>query len=355
MGEKRTDRPNSKKELLEKDVKAAVLKAFQEFFEGNDKVVLPKKLISTDTSLSIQINGKKPFKVAIKVIVNEELGTYALDGLANKDKNLLPDSYFQGTSLEEAERDAKAFAKDVNKLVKESLKESKRKMSEAFSIETLQESRKVTRKTLKENSLTSDKVLVTIHIPDDYYDKYGNPVNAEKYNERFEEIDKILFAAGAKAVWEVTSDPEAGWEGDDIDDTGFRRMTVAQLKAVIENSGIEEDEIRVYTDDIDVSKDNWSDYMNKHPEVNPYDNSVDVYEDHRIYDIYSLVFDADDENSTERTLLQRMLQDAYTEEDAKDLAEMTGLRINDLIGFDDYVKLRDDWLVYKGKAPKDSQ
>lgn len=632
LGEKRKARPDSENGLSEKDVKAIVLKSFQEVFEGNENVVLPKKLTSADTSLSIQINGNKPFKVAIKVIVNEEIGTYALDGLTNKDKELLPDSYFQGATLEEAEKDARAFAKDVSKLVKESLKESKRKMSEAFSdvdldmdddewfekikaqreaekqarqarrdaekkarkdaeekearlargefteeeksanikencrmldkyistmhddlfsafqkaadpvgilddnlthfdpqpgtsyskndyefftfpmsvsvdsdrddeetveyigdssldyydgaltyyrtfsleelksvytstrseadrfhsgkrnveafekyfvdgtatfknvnevhdildsdaelfasvkwimyemlgylvaasckakysdikkaaatfldtgyateagfkrigsmspfiqyasafyaddaIEALEESRKLTGKALKENSLTSDKVLVTIHIPDDYYDKYGNPVNAEKYNERFEEIDKILFAAGAKAVWEVTSDPEAGWEGDDIDDTGFRRMTVAQLKAVIENSGIEEDEIRVYTDDIDVSKDNWSDYMNKHPEVNPYENSVDVYEDHRIYDIYSLVFDADDENSTERTLLQRMLQDAYTEKDAKDLAEMTGLRINDLIGFDDYVKLRDDWLVYKGKAPKDSQ
>lgn len=127
LGEKRTSRPNSKNELLEKDVKAAVLKTFQEFFEGNDKVVLPKKLTSTDTSLPVLINGKKSLKVAIKVLVNEEIGTYVLDGLTNKDKNLLPDSYFQGTSLEEAERDALAFAKDVNKLVKESLKESKRK------------------------------------------------------------------------------------------------------------------------------------------------------------------------------------------------------------------------------------
>lgn len=574
LGEKRTDRPNSKKELLEKDIKAAVLKAFQEFFEGNDKVVLPKKLTSTDTSLSIQINGKKPFKVAIKVIVNEELGTYALDGLTDKDRNLLPDSYFQGTSLEEAERDAKSFAKDVNKLVKESLKESKRKMSEAFSdvdldmdddewfekikaqreaekqarqarrdaerkarkdaeekearlargefteeeksanikencrmldkyistmhddlfsafqkaadpvgilddnlthfdpqpgtsyskndyefftfpmsvsvdsdrddeetveyigdssldyydgaltyyrtfsleelksvytstrseadrfhsgkrnveafekyfvdgtatfknvnevhdildsdaelfasvkwimyemfgylvaaackarysdikkaaetfldtgysteagfkrnhsmspfrqyagafytdddIETLQESRKVTRKTLKENSLTSDKVLVKVYVPNDYYDKFGNPVNAEKYAARFEEIDKVLFEAGAETVWEVTSNPEAGWEGDSFYDTGFRRMTVAQLRAVMDSGNIEEDEIRVYDNDIDVERDNWTEYMRQHPEIDPYDHTADydIYEDHRIYDINSLIYDADDD------------------------------------------------------------
>lgn len=277
LGEKRTSRPNSKNELLEKDVKAAVLKAFQEFFEGNDKVVLPKKLTSTDTSLPIQINGKKTLKVAIKVLVNEELGTYALDGLTNKDRNLLPDSYFQGTSLEEAEKDAKAFAKDVNKLVKESLKESK--------------------SNLKENTNAQDKVLVRVHVPNDYYDKFGNPVNAEKYGVRLEEIDNALFEAGAEAVWEVTSNPEAGWEGDDFSDTGFRRMTVAQLRVAIENGGIEEDEIRVYDNDIDVDRDNWTEYMNQHPEIDPWDHTADfdIYEDHRIYDINSLIYDADDD------------------------------------------------------------
>lgn len=336
LGEKRTSRPNSKKELLEKDVKAAVLKAFQEVFEGNDKVVLPKKLTSTDTSLSIQINGKKPLKVAIKVVVNEELGTYALDGLTNKDKNLLPDSYFQGTSLEEAERDAKAFAKDVNKLVKESLKESKRK-------------------TLKENSLTSDKVLVKVYVPNDYYDKFGNPINADKYDARFEEIDKVLFEAGAETVWEVTSNPEAGWEGDSFYDTGFRRMTVAQLRAVMDSGNIIEDEIRVYDNNIDVDRDNWTEYMRQHPEIDPWDYTADydIYEDHRIYDVKSLIYDADD--SLEKTLLQRMLLDAYTEEDTKSLASLYGLHVDDPIRFDDYVKLRDEWLAYKGKAPKDSQ
>lgn len=282
LKEKRKARPDEENDLSEKAVKEIVLKSFQEVFEGNENVILPKKLTTTDLALSIQINGKNPFKVAIKIVVNEELGTYALDGLTNKDKKLLPDSYFQGTSLEEVKKDAQAFAKDINKLVKESLKESK----------------KVARKTLKENSLTSDKVLVIVPLPNDYFDKFGNPVGADKYDERLEEIDKALFEAGAETVWDVTSNPEAGWEGDHFSDTGFRRMTVAQLRAVIESGNIEEDEIRVYTNDIDVERDNWSDYMNKHPEIDPCDHTADydIYEDHRIYDIYSLVFDADDDN-----------------------------------------------------------
>lgn len=152
-------------------------------------------------------------------------------------------------------------------------------------------------KALKENSLTSDKVLVRVHVPNDYYDKFGNPVNAEKYDVRLEEIDNALFEAGAEAVWEVTSNPEAGWEGDDFSDTGFRRMTVAQLRVAIENGGIEEDEIRVYDNDIDVDRDNWTEYMNQHPEIDPWDHTADfdIYEDHRIYDINSLIYDADDD------------------------------------------------------------
>lgn len=50
-----------------------------------------------------------------------------------------------------------------------------------------------------------------------------------------------------------------------------------------------------------------------------------------------------------------MLLDAYTEEDTKSLANLYGLHVDDPIRFDDYVKLRDEWLAYKGKAPKDSQ
>lgn len=214
--------------------------------------------------------------------------------------------------------------------------------------------RKVSKKNLRENASAQDKVLVRVHVPSDYYDEYGNPANAEKYDERLEEIDKVLFEAGAETVWEVASDPEAGWEGDDFFDTGFRRMTIAQLQVAIENGGIEEDEIRVYDNNIDVSQDQWSDYMNKHPEINPYDSTVDydIYENHRIHDVYSLVFDADDRNPTERPLLQRMLQDGYTEADAKDMAEYTGLDVSDPIGFNDFVKLRDDWLVWTGKAGK---
>ncbi len=215
-------------------------------------------------------------------------------------------------------------------------------------------------RTLNENANAQDKVLVRVYIPNDYYDKFGNPVNADKYDERLEEIDKVLFEAGAETVWEVTSDPEAGWEGDDFSDTGFRRMTIAQLQVAIENGGIEEDEIRVYDNDIDVDRDQWTDYMNNHPEIDPWDYTADydIYEDHRIHDIYSLVFDADDadddKNPTERPLLQRALQGGYTEEEAKDMAEYIGLDVNDPIGFDDFVKLRDDWLVWTGKADKNA-
>lgn len=217
--------------------------------------------------------------------------------------------------------------------------------------------RKTSQKNLNENANAQDKVLVKVYVPNDYYDKFGNPVNADKYDERLEEIDKVLFEAGAETVWEVTSDPEAGWEGDDFSDTGFRRMTIAQLQVAIENGGIEEDEIRVYDNDIDVDRDQWTDYMNNHPEIDPWDYTADydIYEDHRIYDIYSLIFDADDDkNPTERPLLQRALQGGYTEEDAKDMAEYIGLDINDPIGFDDFVKLRDDWLVWTGKADKNA-
>lgn len=234
----------------------------------------------------------------------------------------------------------------------------KRSLGKKDKYNTLGEkSLKESKSSLKENANAQDKVLVKVHIPNDYYDEYGNPVNAEKYDERLEEIDKVLFEAGADTVWEVTSDPEAGWEGDEFNDTGFRRMTIAQLQVAIENGGIEEDEIRVYDNDIDVSRDDWIEYMNKHPEIDPWDYTTDydIYEDHRIHDVYSLVFDADDataENSTEKPLLQRMLQDGYTEEEAKDMAEYTGLDINDSVGFDDYVKLRDDWLVWTGRADK---
>lgn len=218
--------------------------------------------------------------------------------------------------------------------------------------------RRTSKKNLNENANAQDKVLVRVYIPNDYYDKFGNPVNADKYDERLEEIDKVLFEAGAETVWEVTSDPEAGWEGDDFYDTGFRRMTIAQLQVAIENGGIEEDEIRVYDNDIDVDRDNWTEYMNQHPEIDPWDHTsdFDIYEDHRIYDVYSLVFDADDDdkNPTERPLLQRALQSGYTEEEAKDMAEYIGLDINDPIGFDDFVKLRDDWLVWTGKADKNA-
>ena len=36
------------------------------------------------------------------------------------------------------------------------------------------------------------------------------------------------------------------------------------------------------------------------------------------------------------------------------MAEYIGLDVNDPIGFDDFVKLRDDWLVWTGKADKNA-
>lgn len=190
---------------------------------------------------------------------------------------------------------------------------------DAFMDGKISESRKFSGKALKENASDSDEVLVRVVIPDDYYDKYGNPVNGDKYDPRLQEIDNLLFAAGAETVWTVTSDPEAGWEGDDFNDTGFRRMTVAQLRAALE-SGIDESEIRVYDNDVDVEWDYWVQYMNKHPEIDPYDytNDIDIYEDHRIYDINSLLYDSDEyvDSLTESELLD---DDEDDDEDVFDI------------------------------------
>ena len=219
------------------------------------------------------------------------------------------------------------------------------------TVEKLSESRKSFRKPLKENSDASDEIFVSVTTPDDYYDKYGNPVGEEKYSPRLEEIDQALLDAGGETQWNVYSDPEAGWEGDDFHDTGFRKMTVAQLRQAMDAANIDESEIRVYTK-INTDDDYYFEWLGKHPEINPYEDDYDVNEEWRVFDINSLVYDADD--NSERPLLQRVLQDAYTEEDTKGMADLVGLDINDPIGFDDYVKLRDDWLVWSGKADKNA-
>ena len=181
---------------------------------------------------------------------------------------------------------------------------------------------------LRENSSDTDIVYVRVHIPGDYFDKYGNPVGMDKYDARLEEIDNILFNCGAEAEYDYTCYPEDGPECDDIDDTGWRKMTVAQLRNAV-NSGIDESEIQVYTNhDMDEME-----YLNLHPEVNPFEDSYDPWEDSRIYDINSLIYDSDDyvEGLAEKAkrLTKQLLEARASEgnETKEDVAKRMGVSV----------------------------
>lgn len=163
------------------------------------------------------------------------------------------------------------------------------------------------RKYLKENSSDLDEVYVTIEFPDGYYDKWGNPIGEDIYGPRIEEIDQILQSTGGKIIWDVQSDPEAGIEGDDFRDTGFRKLTVAQLRSAMD-TGIDESEIRVYSS-IKAEDEFWN-YVNDR-NINIYEDDYDVNEDTRIYDINSLIYDTDER-----------LDDLLTEFEAFGLSEL---------------------------------
>lgn len=147
-------------------------------------------------------------------------------------------------------------------------------------------------KALDENALTNDELIVKILTPDGYFDEYGNP-NGEinGMEDRLQEIDEIFKNVGAETKWDVHSDPEAGIEGDDFQDTGYRFVTVAQLKAALD-AGVDESEIAVYTklkDEDEYTDEDWN-HVN-----NPYDDSdYDPNDEYRIYDVLSLVYDADE-------------------------------------------------------------
>lgn len=147
-------------------------------------------------------------------------------------------------------------------------------------------------KALDENALTNDELVVKILTPDGYFDEYGNP-NGEinGMEDRLQEIDEVFNNVGAQVKWDVYSDPEAGIEGDDFQDTGFRFVTVAQLKAALD-AGVDESEIAVYSKVKDESE--YTEEDIEHAQ-NPYDDSgYDPNEEYRIYDVLSLVYDADE-------------------------------------------------------------
>ena len=152
--------------------------------------------------------------------------------------------------------------------------------------------REVNRKRLlKESSSDSDKIYVKIVIPDGYYDEYGNP-NGESngMQERCDQISSILESCGAQVMWDVSSDPESGIDGDEFSDTGVRIMTAAQLRDALSNNDIGEEEIAVYShikNEDEYTDEDW-DIVN-----DPY-NDTDVNEEFRIYDINSLIYDSDE-------------------------------------------------------------
>lgn len=127
------------------------------------------------------------------------------------------------------------------------------------------------KKHIKENANDSDIVYVSVPIPDEYFDEFGNPV-ADADLDRLDKIRDALLNAGGTVQFYVESDVEAGWEGDEFFDTGFIKLSVAQLRSAIENAGIEEDDILVYTEF----------------------EETDVNEASRVYDINSLIYDSDD-------------------------------------------------------------
>ena len=123
---------------------------------------------------------------------------------------------------------------------------------------------------LKESSNDSDRIYVKIVIPD------------------------------------VSSDPEAGIEGDEFNDTGIRIMSVAQLRDALSNNDIGEEEIAVYShikDEDEYTDEDWNIVSD------PY-NDTDVNEAFRIYDINSLIYDSDEyvnglvENKTDKPNLK---------------------------------------------------
>lgn len=198
---------------------------------------------------------------------------------------------------------------------------------------------------LKESSNDSDKIYVKIVIPDGYYDEYGNP-NGELngMQERCDQISGILESCGAQVMWDVSSDPEAGIEGDDFSDTGIRIMTIAQLRDALSNNDIGEDEIAVYShikDEDEYTDEDWAIVSD------PY-NDTDINETFRIYDINSLIYDSDEyvnglvENKTNKPNLKEgegpMLDfDSYDEFKEARYEPIRDSLINLLIDIDDNV------------------
>lgn len=125
---------------------------------------------------------------------------------------------------------------------------------------------------LREDAFTTDVVYVTPHDDPSWYDENGNPVFA------LEAYPEIAYATAcelqkiANPIFIDYSDGDAESGMCAPEPTGIFKMTVAELKAAIENGNLVEDDIDVYT------------------EYDP--ETQTVIETSKIEDVLSLVFDA---------------------------------------------------------------
>lgn len=137
---------------------------------------------------------------------------------------------------------------------------------------------------LFENVTSDDIVYVRINQKGgDYFmpcDEYGNPT--EDFDSRTAELDNVLEifdSYGEPQMLSHRGDPESGPSEDDVFNDGVYKMSLGNLKAAVEESGIDTDFLEV-GDSLSTVVDEYGD---------PSHVITDQYDD-----INSLIWDADD-------------------------------------------------------------